>query len=149
MIYLLQDIFFNILVDEKFLPAKEFFTWLLIGFIFQSLYFLVTNFFFYEKKTGILATFTEGISNAIIEYMVFEKPVIASDGGGTNELVIDGNNGFLVEQQNIEQLVEKIEYLLENPKIASEMGKKGRIRIEKHFSIDTMIKQTVKLYEKI
>ena len=35
---------------------------------------------------GILATFTEGISNSIIEYMALAKPVIATDGGGTSEI---------------------------------------------------------------
>lgn len=96
---------------------------------------------------GVLATFTEGISNAIMEYMIFEKPVVATDGGGTKELVIDKENGFLVEQQNIEQLAEKIIFLLENPKIATEMGKKGKERIENNFSIDKMIAQFFQLYK--
>ncbi len=96
---------------------------------------------------GVLATFTEGISNAIMEYMIFEKPVIATDGGGTSELVIDDKTGFLIEQQNVKQLVEKIEFLLENPKIAAEMGKNGKERIINNFSIDKMVEQTVLLYK--
>ncbi len=96
---------------------------------------------------GILATYTEGISNAIMEYMVFEKPVIATNGGGTSELVINDNTGYLVQQQNVIQLVEKIEYLLENPKIALEMGKRGKARIKKYFSMDTMIEKTIGLYK--
>jgi len=36
---------------------------------------------------GILATFTEGISNSIVEYMALGKPVVATSGGGTNEIV--------------------------------------------------------------
>lgn len=96
---------------------------------------------------GVLATFTEGISNAIMEYMVFEKPVVATDGGGTNELIIDNENGFLIEQQNIEQLADKIIFLLENPKIATEMGEKGKERIENNFSIDKMIAHFFQLYK--
>ncbi len=96
---------------------------------------------------GVLATYTEGISNAIMEYMIFGKPVIATDGGGTKELVIHDENGFLVEQQNAEQLAEKIIYLLDNPIIAAEMGKKGKQRIEKDFTIDKMITTFLELYK--
>jgi len=95
---------------------------------------------------GVLATYTEGISNAIMEYMIFEKPVIATDGGGTKELVIDNETGYLVNQGDSEELAKKILFLLDNPKMASEMGRKGRERIENHFSIDTMINKTLELY---
>lgn len=98
---------------------------------------------------GVLATFTEGISNAIMEYMIFKKPVIATKGGGTNELVIENENGFLIEQQNIEQLAEKIVYLLENTKIASNMGKKGKDRIENYFSINKMVIDTYQIYKDV
>lgn len=96
---------------------------------------------------GVLATFTEGISNAIMEYMSFEKPVIATSGGGTNELVIDNESGFLVEPKNINQLADKIIFLLENPKVADQMGSRGRLRIENHFSIDKMIERFYCLYK--
>lgn len=95
---------------------------------------------------GVLATFTEGISNAIMEYMFFEKPVIATDGGGTNELVKDNKNGYLLEPQHAEQLAERILFLLDNPMIRKEMGKYGKEIILKKFSIDSMIDQTFQLY---
>ncbi len=88
----------------------------------------------------------EGISNSIMEYMMFEKPVIATDGGGTSELVINNETGFLVEEDNANHMAEKIEFLLENPKTATEMGVKGKKRIENHFSIDVMIEQFFQLY---
>ncbi len=96
---------------------------------------------------GVLATYTEGISNAIMEYMIFEKPVVATDGGGTNEIVIDKKTGFLVRQRDVAQLTEKIKYLLENTEEASAMGKMGKERIEKYFSIDRMVAETLKLYK--
>ncbi len=89
----------------------------------------------------------EGISNSIMEYMIFKKPVIATDGGGTSELVVNNETGFLVEQENANQMAEKIDFLLENQKIASEMGEKGKRRIENHFSIDVMIENFSQLYK--
>lgn len=88
----------------------------------------------------------EGISNSIMEYMVFSKPAIATNGGGTPELIIDNVTGLLVESKNANDLAKKIKYLLENPSISKKMGQKGRERIENHFSIDRMIEQFFQLY---
>ncbi len=69
-IYIAKDLLFYMLVDEKFDMAKEYFLWLLIGFIFQSFYFLVTNVLFYEKKTKLLASITlsGAFLNVILNY---------------------------------------------------------------------------------
>ncbi|WP_323593910.1 lipopolysaccharide biosynthesis protein [Aliarcobacter butzleri] len=71
VIGLLRDFIFDVLVDEKFFIAKEYFYWLLLGFFFQSLYFLATNFLFYFKKTKLLAsiTFFGAILNIILNYI--------------------------------------------------------------------------------
>jgi glycosyltransferase involved in cell wall biosynthesis len=89
----------------------------------------------------------EGISNFLMECMAFSKPVIASRGGGTNELIIDQKSGILIEPRNGEVLAEKIEYLLSKPKLAEEMGNAGRKRIEDYFSIELMIENTFDLYK--
>lgn len=96
---------------------------------------------------GVLATFTEGISNSLMEYMALRKPVVATDGGGTRELVVDGETGFLVPPQNPDALAAKIEYLLDNPDIARRMGEAGEARLRREFSIARMVEKTVKLYE--
>lgn len=93
---------------------------------------------------GVLSTFTEGISNAILEYMAFEKPVIASIGGGTVETVIDGVTGFLVPTGSSTQMVEKLKFLLEDPIKAEAMGLAGRERIEKTFNLNQM---TIAFYD--
>lgn len=91
----------------------------------------------------------EGISNSIMEYMALRKPVIATDGGGTSELVIDGETGFLIEPKNPEQLADKIEYLLSHPDLAKQMGEIGKERIKKHFSLDKMVNETFQLYKNV
>ncbi|MDY7394088.1 glycosyltransferase [Aureibaculum sp. 2210JD6-5] len=89
----------------------------------------------------------EGISNSIMEYMALSKPVIATIGGGTNEIVIDNETGFLVSQRNKIEVVNKINYLLKNPKVSKQMGENGSMRIENHFTIDGMIEKTLELYK--
>lgn len=95
---------------------------------------------------AILSTFSEGISNSILEYMSLSKPVIATYGGGTNELVINNKTGFLIEPRNHKKLSQKIIYLLNNEKISIEMGSKGRRRVENEFSINHMISSTINLF---
>lgn len=90
----------------------------------------------------------EGISNAIMEYMVLSKPIIATDGGGTKELVIDKETGFLIEPKNPQQLVEKITYLTKNSNEAMQIGESGKKRIEEFFTLDKMVLQTYQLYKK-
>ena len=98
---------------------------------------------------GVLATYTEGISNSIMEYMVLGKPVIASDGGGTKELVMDGETGLLVPQKDPNALFEKLDYLLARPELCAEMGQKGKNRIHEYFTIERMNKEYLDLYESI
>ena len=97
----------------------------------------------------ILSTFTEGISNSILEYMALAKPVIATSGGGTDEIVVDQKTGFLVSRSNPEALAEKIEVLLNNNKLRAEMGLAGKERILKYFTIENMVDDYYNLLEKI
>lgn len=50
---------------------------------------------------------------------------------------------------DVKGLAEKILYLMEHPEVAEEMGKKGRERIEKEFSLDAILLQMEKLYKEI
>jgi glycosyltransferase involved in cell wall biosynthesis len=98
---------------------------------------------------GVLATFTEGISNSIMEYMALGKPVIATSGGGTNEIVEDNKTGFLVKTSDAEDLANKMELLLNNAELRTQMGSKGQERIRNLFSINTMVKKYISFYERL
>ncbi len=87
----------------------------------------------------------EGFSNTIMEYMALSKPVIATNAGGTNELVANNISGFLVDN-DIEFIVEKIIKLLDNEKLRMQMGKKGCEIIEKNFTIEIMGAKYLELY---
>lgn len=99
-----------------------------------------------KLDVGVLTTYTEGISNAIIEYMAHKKPVVATDGGGTKELVVDGVTGFLIRPENPVILAKKIEFLLANQEVSVQMGNKGRLVIEGKFSLSQLIHNIKSLY---
>jgi glycosyltransferase involved in cell wall biosynthesis len=98
---------------------------------------------------AVLATFTEGISNAVMEYMALEKPVIVTDGGGTSEIVKDGVTGYLVKQGDEKQLAEKMQFLLNNPEICLRMGVEGKKRITEDFNFKKMADRFQVEYENI
>lgn len=97
----------------------------------------------------VLATFTEGISNAILEYMALSKPVVATEGGGTSEIIQNNTTGFLVKVEDEKDLAMKIEKLLHDEKLRISMGAEGKERIRNLFSIDKMIKSYINEYKKV
>jgi glycosyltransferase involved in cell wall biosynthesis len=99
-------------------------------------------------SVGVLATFTEGISNSIMEYMAMSKPVVVTDCQGSRELVRDGENGFIVPVGDHVALGGKIAYLLDHPEEARQMGRVGRDDIEKKFSLDAMVERTIDVYKR-
>lgn len=88
---------------------------------------------------GVLATYTEGISNALLEFSALAKPVVTNFGGGNIELVEQEETGFLVNQSAPEELAQKIEVLLKDETLRKQMGSAGKQRIMTEFSIEKMI----------
>lgn len=102
---------------------------------------------------GVLSTNSanhgEGISNTIVEYMASSKPVIATRGGGTDELVQDNVNGFLVDAKQPDQLVANIDKLKSDKLLAETMGQKGRQWVMKNFEITRMTEEYIGLYQRL
>ena len=100
---------------------------------------------------GVLCTNSkihgEGVSNSIIEYMSLSKPVIATEGGGTNEVIVDNHNGFLVKDKGTDTLIEKLLYLYHHPDIGKQMGEKALQTIKEKFLLDRMTDEFIAIYE--
>jgi glycosyltransferase involved in cell wall biosynthesis len=90
----------------------------------------------------------EGVSNSILEYMALGKPVIASRGGGTNEVIIENENGFLIDPNKKEQLVEKIELLMKSENCKS-IGQRGKEIVQEKFNLKTMANNYSNIYRKL
>ena len=94
----------------------------------------------------VLSSKSEGFSNSILEYMSAAKPVVATDVGGASEAIIEGETGFLIKSDDDEALANRLIELLENPEKATEMGGRGRERVEKNFSLEAQLAKTLELY---
>tara|TARA_B100001175_G_scaffold205925_1_gene174808 strand:- start:8268 stop:9476 length:1209 start_codon:yes stop_codon:yes gene_type:complete len=97
-----------------------------------------------SSSISILNVF-EGIPVSLMEAMSYAIPVIATDCGGTKELV-DGESGILVNQNNSEQLANAIFELINNPEYRRKIGKNGRNKIKQDFDTLKNANDLIKLY---
>jgi glycosyltransferase involved in cell wall biosynthesis len=88
----------------------------------------------------------EGISNAILEYMALGKPVIANDAGGTNELITNNENGYLIKEETVEEIADLINKLLNNKELRVRLGESNIKKIEQNFTLDRMGKAFIEVY---
>jgi len=100
-------------------------------------------------QIGVLCTFTEGISNSVMEFMAAGKPVVVTDGGGSREIVTDGENGFLVPRSNPEVLAQKMELLLNDSALARKFGGAGKVHLQRHFSLGQLVERTMRMYRDV
>lgn len=95
----------------------------------------------------VLPSLAEGISNTILEAMASGLPVIATDVGGSGELVQEGRTGLLVPTQDIEALAQSLLKLAADPQAAAALGRAGRAEVERRFSLDSMVGSYARLYD--
>jgi len=76
-----------------------------------------------------------------------EKPVVATNVGGNPEMMVDKKTGFLVDEGNSEQLIDKFSLLLEDEKLAKKMGINGRKFVEDTFNWELITKKFIKIVE--
>ena len=97
-----------------------------------------------------LPSAAEGLPNVVLEAMAMRRPVIATDVGGTGEVVEDGVNGFLLPAPIPAGLLcEKLELLLANPQEQEKMGRAGRIRVEQEFDLRRSVERYEALFYRV
>jgi glycosyltransferase involved in cell wall biosynthesis len=91
----------------------------------------------------------EPFGGVIMEAMSLGLPVIGSNAGGTTEQIANGQNGYLFDNKNPEDLADKIELFLNDPSSLSLFGNCSRERIEKYFSLELHSKNILTLYKEL
>lgn len=98
---------------------------------------------------GVLATFTEGISNSVLEFMAQQKPVVATLCEGTTEIIENGRAGFLVKTSDANEMAEKIQILLSDNRLRKQMGESAKSKIQDSFTLEQMTNNYITLYRRI
>jgi len=94
--------------------------------------------FFADIDLYVMPSLFEGLGVAALEAMAAGRPVIASRVGGLAESVVDDVTGLLVAPGDAAQLADAIEKLHRQPARAAALGRHGRARVQRHFSLEQM-----------
>jgi glycosyltransferase involved in cell wall biosynthesis len=89
----------------------------------------------------------EALPMSILEAMALERPVVATDVGGTAEQVVDGETGHLVPAGNAEPIRQALLALAADPDRAREMGAAGRRRQRERFGGEAMVRGYLRAFE--
>lgn len=95
-----------------------------------------------------LPSLAEGVPTVLLEAAASGRAIVTTDAPGCREVVRHGVNGLLVPLRDPQALADAIQTLLENPQLRQEMGQRGREIVEKEFSSEIVIAQTLGVYDK-
>lgn len=107
--------------------------------------------FFANAHCTIHPTFyPEGMSNVLLESCATGRPIITTDRAGCREIVDNGVNGFIVRQQDSQDLIDKIQRFLDlSYEKKVQMGLAARTKVEKEFDRQIVVNAYVKAVENI
>jgi glycosyltransferase involved in cell wall biosynthesis len=84
-------------------------------------------------EVAVLCSRSEGLSNAVLEYMAAGRAIVATAVGGTGGLIDDGVHGLLVPPNHPSALAEAVRRLLADPVLAARLGAAARQRARERY----------------
>lgn len=104
---------------------------------------------FQNATLQVIPSHYEGMPNTLLEGMSCGLPIVATDIGGNNEVIVSGINGFLVPPKSPQIMAEVILKLLNDSTLRKEIGEKARSTIEKYYTWDKIADNILEVYKKI
>lgn len=101
-----------------------------------------------EAAVFVYITDLEGLGSAVLLAMAAGAPVLASRAGGLPEIVDDGATGLLTSNEP-PAIAKQIQRLLADRPLALRLAARARSRVEKEFSLERMVNETLRAYERI
>jgi glycosyltransferase involved in cell wall biosynthesis len=93
--------------------------------------------------------YREGVPKSLIEACAIGRPIVTTSWYGCKDTVDDGENGFLIPVKDSHTLAERIAQLAKDPVLRQAMGKKGRKKAEKEFSLQNVIDKHLAIYRRL
>lgn len=89
----------------------------------------------------------EGLSNSVLEAMAACLPIVATKVSGNEDIVFDGDNGFLVESNNASEMAHAILQLINNKEQRNQLGENSLRIVMQKYQVPVVLKQLINLYE--
>ena len=93
------------------------------------------------------STTGEPLGQVILQGMAAGKPVIATNGGGVPEIMIDGVTGILVPMGDVDAMAAAMRKILTSPERGRDMGEHGRRHVEIRYTIEATTRSIEVIYE--
>lgn len=94
----------------------------------------------------VLSSLWEGLPIVVLEAMAAAKPVVATGLPSLNEVIVDGETGILVPVQDPARLAAAVVSLIRQPDRRGALGRQGRERVKREFTIEHMVEATINVY---
>jgi glycosyltransferase involved in cell wall biosynthesis len=105
--------------------------------------------FYSESNLMILPSVSEGLARVIFESQVTACPVLVTDAPGMQDIVIDGQTGYVFESNDLKTMIEKIDYIIKNYSEASAVGKNAKDFILSNYSADNFKFSFQKIFDTV
>lgn len=92
-------------------------------------------------------SYSEGLPTSVMEAASVGLPIIATDVGGTNEIIEHDKSGLLIIPRDIQGLSYAISLLLDFPNIADKLGKEAQKTVKEKFNWDSIVDQYLRLFK--
>lgn len=97
----------------------------------------------------LLTSANEGAPVVAIEALAAGVPVVATDAGGTKNVVDDDASGYLAPVGDVDRLAERLRQLQSDPELRARLGAEGARRMRRRFSTQRMVDDVDALYERL
>mgnify|MGYP001178541455 CR=1 FL=1 len=105
--------------------------------------------FYSESNLMILPSVSEGLARVIFESQVTACPVLVTDAPGMQDIVIDGQTGYVFESNDLRTMIEKIDYIIKNYSEATAVGKNAKDFILSNYSADNFKFSFQKIFDTV
>lgn len=103
--------------------------------------------YYRDADIFVLSSKGESLPVVVSESLSYGLPVIATDVGGLREQITDSFNGYIIKPNDIDEMVRKIIFLINNPDNIEILGNNAYTFFESEFTIDSMLQQYNKIFK--
>lgn len=97
----------------------------------------------------VQSSFTEGMPNVVLESLLMETPVVATDVGGTAEIIVHNENGYLMEPNSHGDILSGILNFLNSESDFARMARQGQARVKSNFDSKIRVQRLESMYQRV